>query len=404
MEEQDKINKLTELFILYSNHKLLNRTLKRMINENWAKVLNSWLIDFPINQFKKKYSDTPQYYTAIFQFYSCLNRFDIPLSFKEFCNRYNIKFTSYNYDFNYNIKESENLVNLILNYNNIPTISKTIDLWQQEKDKKNKRINDNFIRIESEFYYDIFEKPFIYKSPVKFNVRHIKDNKNSNSKDKNKDWRKQLYNNYKSKSEIKLAKDLKTNNKTKNIYLSIDNNTINNYIDNINYDNEYLINTIIQIEPEIYTWTIVAQRKVNFIILNPNVNFNLAAVYAWNLKYNNFTIISPIRNNYETIAKQAKTRLYEFDNIYPIIGRIKSINKEDYGYFIQSIVYNESIPDIDLFIDDIKIDLKYYPIDKPNANNYVYINNIDIPRIYPKRTLSSIKAKIIDSINLNNLD
>ena len=361
---EDKINELNELIILYSDKKLLNSTLKRIIIDNWNIILNSESFQKHINNiFLTHKSDSDKYF-AIQYFYSCLKRFEIPITFREFCEKFNIptKDILDSNNISYNL-----LNNIIEELKDFPVLSfrQTINNWKQGK--HNQKAWDEF---PSKKYFGIDEVP--KETERIFNVEHPPKSTSKRSRN----WRKELIDRYKINSEIKTTHE---KNK-KNVCENIDDVTINRFLQTKYIDEQYDIYTLIIIDPDFAIWSILAQRKTNFIAFNRNFRLNFEFVKGFTLKYNDQIFIRvPILTTLESIAKATKSFINKYQE-YPIIGSINKIITEEYGYYIQSKIKRQYLNYINIEGSfNINYNLDTYYSEYIDNKNYPYVRNLDIP-------------------------
>ena len=364
--EQDKINKLNELFILYLDNKLLNRTLKRIIIDNWSIILNSEAFKIHVKNIIFFHETKEEKFQALTTFYSCLGRFQIPISFVEFTNMFGINLTKDSYKSNQTeFKIDFNLINeSIDNIIKIPikSIKDIIDSWKHDP----KKINawEKFPSME---YFGINEFP-----PPKEKIFKVKHEVRSPSK-ASRNWRKELAQKYKVNSTIKQAK----NRNKANVYETHDDKTLNTYIDYNLYDENYDFYTIIVIDPDFALWTILSQRKTNIMILNTNLNYNTEYINGINIKYNEqiYTKL-PYLCSLDSIVKICDTFITYYEN-YPIIGTIDQVIKEEYGYYIISRTNKRF--NYYLGVKNVKFEcnLTSYEINYINNDKYPHIYNDD---------------------------
>ena len=350
---EDKINKqLDELFILYSDQHLLNKTLRRIIIENWSTILYSNTFLEYINQIKLIYAHEDSFFSAMTILFSCLKRFELPLTYEDFMAMFNVPLTDSNGEIKersyiHITEEFNTIIDHILNIP-LPSIASSIYAWIKPPN------SNKFEELKSIPFLN-YDEDFI---PIKktFNIKH--GTKTPSKTDKN--WRQDLIFKFKAKSVIKESKKDLLN---KDVYLNLDNKTINDYISLTNLDKIYEIGTIIPIDDSFEIWSIVMQRKTHIILLKRNQKFKYKLDYIKGFKYRFNDIISYVTDydlNYNDLATEVNCFITYYEE-FPILGSIKSINKESYGIYIISQIKNPLrtinfiIPNINLNIEPFQL-------------------------------------------------
>ena len=321
---EDKINKqLDELFILYSDQHLLNKTLRRIIIENWSTILYSNTFLEYINQIKLIYAHEDSFFSAMTILFSCLKRFELPLTYEDFMAMFNVPLTDSNGEIKersyiHITEEFNTIIDHILNIP-LPSIASSIYAWIKPPN------SNKFEELKSIPFLN-YDEDFI---PIKktFNIKH--GTKTPSKTDKN--WRQDLIFKFKAKSVIKESKKDLLN---KDVYLNLDNKTINDYISLTNLDKIYEIGTI---------------------------KYKLDYIKGFKYRFND--IISYVTDydlNYNDLATEVNCFITYYEE-FPILGSIKSINKESYGIYIISQIKNPLrtinfiIPNINLNIEPFQL-------------------------------------------------